>query len=338
MAAARSRRKTSPRPSGRRWWAVLLWLAFELFIWGSLVAVVAGGFYAFSVDQELTAKFEGKRWKLPSQVYSDTLTITPEMKLTTSGVVDRLKRLNYHEVTEEPKQAGEYRAQATALEIFQRRFDYPGEMVKPRLVRVTLNGDRVGKLLDVTERKDLTMLDIEPELIGRFFGQVQEVRRIIPWADIPKSLVWSVVAVEDAGFFHHHGINVRGVLRATLKAAIHLKAREGGSSITQQLVKNFYLTPERTVLRKLKEMVMAVVLEMFALPTPRPARISVFWRSMGSSWSKMRAASNPCAANTSKAAVRISSWRCSFRSRRRGEDLAAFPRLEFVPLMAFSTT
>jgi penicillin-binding protein 1B len=240
----------------------LLWLAFELFIWGSLVAVVAGGFYAFSVDQELTAKFEGKRWKLPSQVYSDTLTITPEMKLTTSGVVDRLKRLNYHEVTEEPKQAGEYRAQATALEIFQRRFDYPGEMVKPRLVRVTLNGDRVGKLLDVTERKDLTMLDIEPELIGRFFGQVQEVRRIIPWADIPKSLVWSVVAVEDAGFFHHHGINVRGVLRATLKAAIHLKAREGGSSITQQLVKNFYLTPERTVLRKLKEMVMAVVLEM----------------------------------------------------------------------------
>ncbi len=263
MTATRSRGNTPKKtPGSGPWWAIVLWIFFEICIWGGVAAVIVGGIFAFSVDQELTAKFEGKRWKLPSQVFSDTLSVTPETTFSTSGLVDRLRRLNYREVNNEPKQVGEFHQRDNALEIYQRRFEYPNEVVEARLVRLTVVNDRIARIFDLTHQRELVMLDIEPELIGRFFGQVQEVRRIIPYNDIPKSLVWSVVAVEDANFFHHYGVNVRGIARAVIKGLIRLDLREGGSSITQQLVKNFYLTPERTIVRKLKEMVMAIVLEM----------------------------------------------------------------------------
>lgn len=256
-----TRRKPAAKTS-RRWFQYPLWIAFNVGFWMTLVAVIAGGLYAFSIDDELTEKFEGKRWKLPSHVYSDALTILPGSLLSTSGLLDRLKRMNYQEVDREPTAPGEFRKAKNYLEIYLRRFDYPAETVEPRLVRLSLGGEAITKIIDVTNNRPLHLLDIEPELIGRFFGQVQEERRIIPYEDIPKSLVWSVVAMEDDRFFRHHGLNFKGLTRAFLKAIIHLKATEGGSSITQQLVKNFYLSPERTITRKMKEMVMALVLEM----------------------------------------------------------------------------
>jgi len=246
----------------RRWWHYALWYAFELVFWLTLIGVVAGGVYGFYIDRDLTTQFEGRRWKLPSHVYSDSLSVIPETSLASTGVIDRLKRLNYQEVENEPVQAGEFRRTAGALEIYLRRFEYPAETAQPRKVRLTLNGEMVTHIFDQTNKKELYVLDVEPELIGRFFGQVQEERRIIPWKDIPKSLVWSVVAMEDAAFFDHLGLNIKGLSRAAIKAAFRMSIREGGSSITQQLVKNFYLSPERTLSRKLREMVMAIVLEM----------------------------------------------------------------------------
>lgn len=259
--AKTTRRRKKPDP-GRPWLRQVLWWAFEIFIWSSILAVVIGGIYAYQIDSELTEKFEGKRWKLPSQVYSDAMTVIPGTLVTTSGMIERLQRMNYQEVMREPTQPGEYRRKEGQLEIFLRRFEYPEETVEPHFVRLWLSGNAVSKIYDVTNGRQLYVLKIDPELIGRFFGQVQEARRIIPWHDIPKSLVWSVVAVEDAAFFRHHGINIKGIMRAVLKGLSRFSFREGGSSITQQLVKNFYLSPERTVSRKLKEMVMAIVLEM----------------------------------------------------------------------------
>jgi penicillin-binding protein 1B len=255
-------RKKSAKSSERRWFHYALWWAFNLAFWATLAAVIAGGLYAFSIDHDLTAKFEGKRWKLPTHVYSDSLTMLPGSLLLTTGVLDRLQRLDYQSVDHEPARPGEFFKSPTALWIYLRKFTYPGEIVQPRLVKITLNGDVIAKVFDLTKKEEMPMVEVEPELIGRFFGQVQEERRLIPWAAIPKSLVWSVAAVEDAAFFEHHGINVKGVFRALLKGLIRFKIREGGSGLTQQLVKNMYLSPERTLTRKGREAVMAIVLEM----------------------------------------------------------------------------
>lgn len=265
MAGRQPNKKKESAPRDRhtrRWWQFLLWWCFELGIWITLAAVVAGGIYAFTIDQDLRTKFEGKRWKLPSHVYSDALTILPGMLLEPSGLVDRLTRLNYQPVDHSPTRPGEYYHSPHGLEVYLREFAYPGEKVPPRLVRLSLAGDAISKIIDLTKNDELVMLEIEPEMIGRFFGQVQEERRIVPWEEIPKSLIWSVVAMEDAAFFRHHGINFKGIFRAGLRGLFNFSFREGGSSITQQLVKNLYLSPERTITRKLKEAVMAVVLEM----------------------------------------------------------------------------
>ena len=267
---AKPQRKTPVRKSGRTKaktdrrpiWHYLLWYGFNIAFWLTFVAVIAGGIFAFSVDKDLTAKFEGKRWKLPSHVYSDSLTVLPGSLLSTTGLIDRLVRLNYQRVERAPDKPGEYYLTENTLELYLRGFDYPGETVEPRLLRLSLGGEMVTRIFDLTNRRELALLEIEPELIGRFFGQVQEERRIIPYDKIPKSLVWSVVVMEDDAFFRHHGLNFKGLFRAALKELVRFKAKEGGSSITQQLVKNFYLSPERTITRKLKEMVMAVVLEM----------------------------------------------------------------------------
>lgn len=260
----KTRKKTSKprRLVNAGWWRVPLWWAFEAAVWSTFALLLAGGLYAFSIDNDLRAKFEGNRWKLPSHVYSDSLTVIPGDLLSTTGLPDRLQRLNYQLTETEPERPGQYRRTQTSLTIFQRRFDFPGETREPRLVRLTLAGEKTTKLYDATAGEDMYVLDIEPELIGRFFGQVQEERRIIPYEAIPKSMVWSVVAVEDAAFFRHHGINIKGITRAAIKGVIRLSFREGGSSVTQQLVKNLYLSPERTITRKLKEAVMAIVLEM----------------------------------------------------------------------------
>ncbi|MDP8224729.1 MAG: PBP1A family penicillin-binding protein [Candidatus Lernaella stagnicola] len=238
------------------------WWAFNVAVWTSFILILAGGLYAFSVDRGLRDKFEGNRWKLPSHVYSDSLTVLPGDLLSTTGLIERLKRLNYQEKDTATERPGQYHRGTGTLEIYLNRFDYPGEARPARLVKMLLGGEAVTKIFDAKTGEELFMLEVEPELISRFFGQVQEERRIIPYEAIPKSLVWSVVAVEDAAFFEHHGINFKGITRAVVKGILRFSFREGGSSITQQLVKNLYLSPERTISRKLKEAVMAIVLEM----------------------------------------------------------------------------
>ncbi len=246
----------------RAFWHYPLWWAFDAFVWVSFVLVLAGGLYALSIDKDLRMRFEGNGWKLPSHVFSDSLTVIPGDLLTTTGLPDCLRRLNYQEVAATPDRAGQYHRGKASLEVFLRRFDYPGETRPARLVKMLLGGDAVTKIFDANTGAELFMLEVEPELIGRFFGQVQEERQVIPYEAIPKSLVWSVVAVEDAAFFRHHGINFKGILRAFLKGIVRLGFKEGGSSVTQQLVKNVYLSPARTITRKMREAVMAVVLEM----------------------------------------------------------------------------
>jgi penicillin-binding protein 1B len=271
MAGPRVRsRKSSPKAAAspsrlRRIVTVLLWWGFEAFVWVSFVLIVAGALYGFAIDDQLRDRFEGNRWKLPSHVYSDSLTVIPGDLLSTTGLVERLYRLNYQEVktNDEPlDKPGQYRRNKASLEIYQRRFGYPGETREPRPVELLLGGEAVTKIINRQSGEELFVLEVEPELIGRFFGQVQEERRIIPYEKIPPALVWSVVAVEDAAFFDHHGINIKGIARAFIKGVVNLRFREGGSSITQQLVKNLYLSPERTITRKLKEAVMALALEM----------------------------------------------------------------------------
>jgi penicillin-binding protein 1B len=124
------------------------------------------------------------------------------------------------------------------------------------------SGKGVNKITDVDTKRNLDSSLLEPELVTAISNEKQrQKQKLVSFKDLPKDYVNAVVAIEDRQFFEHPGINYRGILRALLRDASEGQTREGGSSITQQLVKNFFLTPERTWKRKAQEMMIALVLE-----------------------------------------------------------------------------
>lgn len=124
------------------------------------------------------------------------------------------------------------------------------------------NGKGVDKIIDLDSKKNLDSALIEPEQLTAISNDKQNQRqKLVSFKDLPKDYVNAVLAIEDRQFFEHSGINVRGITRALFRNASEGEARQGGSSITQQLVKNFFLTPERTLKRKLEEAMIAVTLE-----------------------------------------------------------------------------
>jgi penicillin-binding protein 1B len=221
--------------------------------------------YYNGLDQEIAARFEGKRWTIPSMVYSDSTTIYPGLKLDDLGLFQRLARLNYHRV--EPGQVtirGEYSfdEKHARLELFLHSFHYPyaespGELVTLRISPV---GTVIG-IADASTCKPLDSIELEPELLGAIFQGDWEQRRIVPLAEVPPAMIYAVMAAEDHRFYEHHGID----LVRTLKAAwIDFNAGhvvQGGSTLTQQLVKNFFLTSKRDWHRKGLEALMAFIVE-----------------------------------------------------------------------------
>lgn len=130
------------------------------------------------------------------------------------------------------------------------------------LVTFSSGGKSITKITDLDTKKNLDNAQMEPEMLTAFSNdEKRQKQKVVSFRDLPKDYVNAVLAIEDRQFFEHSGINFRGIVRAVWKDASEGQLQQGGSSITQQLVKNFFLTPERTWKRKSQEMMMAVVLE-----------------------------------------------------------------------------
>src|SRR5262249_44861788 len=113
--------------------------------------------------------------------------------------------------------------------------------------------DRAGRRLD--------SVVLEPELLATLTGESSEVRTVVPVAEFPAPLVHAVLAAEDHRFFRHHGVDPTRIVEALWKDLTHGRIEQGASTITQQTVKNLFLTSERTWSRKLAEAQLAIALE-----------------------------------------------------------------------------
>jgi penicillin-binding protein 1B len=204
-------------------------------------------------------RFDGRRWDLPSRIYSDLYALRPGDAVTAGDLESKLARLYYQPVDATPERPGHYRSEKDAFEIHTRPFRYPGHDFSSLRLKLTLSGKRVKSIVDASGQS-VPALILEPELLGSVFSAELEDRTVIRLADAPRSLVDAVLVTEDRDFYRHSGVSVRrlfGALFATLTGGM----KQGGSTLTQQLVKNLYLSPERTLRRKANEAVMAVVLD-----------------------------------------------------------------------------
>jgi penicillin-binding protein 1B len=204
-------------------------------------------------------RFDGRRWNLPSRIYSDLFVLRPGDGASVASLSAKLGRLYYQDDGTAPERPGHFHADTDALEIFTRGFRYPGHSFRGFRARIVFASGRVRSLSDPSGQP-VPALILEPELLGSVFGAELEDRTVIHLADAPESLVDAVLVTEDRDFYRHSGISVRRVLGA-LVATLRGGAVQGGSTLTQQLVKNLYLTPRRTLRRKATEAVMAVILD-----------------------------------------------------------------------------
>lgn len=234
---------------------VLLLSLVPLGAAAGLAVYVGYQHYAQVVDE----KFAGRRWDFPSRIYSDEFLLHPGLDLQASGVPRRLERLRYRDVGGPPRAGGEYYRTAGALDVVLRP-GARGRDVAER-VRLVLDGERVVEVLNLDTGEDRGAVSLEPEeLTGIYQGEYQK-RRAVRVVGVAPILVRAILVTEDNRYFDHHGVDIIGVGRALVTNLRAGEVRQGGSTLTQQLMKNFFLTSDRTVSRKLEEMAMALVAE-----------------------------------------------------------------------------
>jgi penicillin-binding protein 1B len=222
--------------------------------------VVAGLILVLAVYTQITLSFEGRLWTLPARVYSAPLRLSPGRAVDAGALVSRLARCGYARVESSPSSPGQYRRRPSAVDLFVRGFSGGKRPVVAR--RVVLNFDRESIASISDERgRPVASIELEPELLSLVFGRQQQERMIVPLADVPKVLVDAVLAAEDARFYRHAGIDPLAVLRAAVTNVKSGRIVQGGSTITQQTVKNLYFSQERTWWRKIREASMSVILD-----------------------------------------------------------------------------
>jgi penicillin-binding protein 1B len=232
---------------------VLLLLAF--------FALLAAMYAYVHLSPLITIGFEGKRWSLSSKVYAEPVSLYPGVPLRIEALRESLEHLGYRPVPSITAQ-GQYCIHGAQIDIGLRDFHYPYRVMPGRAVRVIVDGQTVREIRDLRDWQAMRTVDLEPPLVSEFFSPERAKRRLVRLAEIPPHLTQALIAIEDRRFFQHHGIDWISMLRALYRNLRAGKVIEGGSTITQQLVKNFFLTPTRSLSRKLAEMALAVLVEV----------------------------------------------------------------------------
>ncbi|GAB5413333.1 MAG: penicillin-binding protein 1B [Congregibacter sp.] len=230
-------------------------LLFKLAIVAAVLLLAT----AFYLDALITGSFEEKRYALPAKVYGRPLELFVGAELTAAALRRELDGLGYRRV-DRVRESGQYEVGTQRLRVHTRGFEFPDGREPARLVTLDFGGDEIRQLSAAGD--DLSLLRLEPPEIGGIYPTHGEDRVLARLADVPITLQSGLLAVEDQNFYRHWGFSPSGIARAALGNARSGRVVAGGSTITQQLVKNYYLTPERTLRRKLTELVMAVLMEI----------------------------------------------------------------------------
>ena len=229
-----------------------------------LVAVVAvfSAWYVKRLEGTVTAKFEGRKWQFPSKIYSDTFLLYAGMNLRREDLTEKFRRLGYRETRSAPDAKGEYRfGKDGAVEIYLHDFAYPMESFKGFPMRIALRGATVARMENIANGQELFSFELEPELISGLYDRIWEERRLVNLAEVPPLLVRAILSIEDERFYRHRGIDPIAILRASWANLRSGGVVQGGSTLTQQLMKNFFLGAERSLRRKIKEAIMALIAE-----------------------------------------------------------------------------
>jgi penicillin-binding protein 1B len=246
----RGRRKTRRKVVRRR----SLWLRLVL-----LLCLVLAGYVAY-LDLQVRQQFDGKRWSLPARVYARPLDLYVGRELSAEQFQEELRALYYRPV-KTATQPGRYSRDHNIFHVVTRPFTFWDGQQNSASIRVRFSGNRVSALTDAGTGRPANLARLDPVLVGSFYPAHNEDRVLLKLDAVPVSLTDALIAVEDRGFYKHHGVAPLSIMRAFWANLRAGGVVQGGSTLTQQLVKNFFLSSERSLTRKFNEAIMALLLE-----------------------------------------------------------------------------
>lgn len=229
-----------------------------------LIVIIAGmvllALYLIKLDRTITHKFEGKRWDIPAKVYSQPLELYQGANVDNSTIKTWLELLNYQS-NKAYDRTGTYRKSGNTYFIHTRGFTYSSSDIDTeQVIKMTIAGNKIESIQSTLPAKS-GIIRLEPVSIGGIYPDSNEDRMVVSLDEVPQPLIDALIATEDRGFYEHKGVSIRGIARAVINN-FSGGSRQGGSTITQQLIKNFYLNSDRTLKRKANEALMAVLLEL----------------------------------------------------------------------------
>ncbi len=226
---------------------------------GAAVATV----YVLRLSHTVVHQFEGRRWTLPAQVYAAPLELYAGLPLSQKDVEQELQRLAYRR-TEDPgtlaPRTGTYRIAGSRIDVGLRAARFADQARAAELLSITTSEGAITSLRDGTGH-DLPIVRLDPLLIGSIFPIHGEDRIVVTPDEVPALLPAALKAVEDRNFDTNRGVDVLGILRALWVDIRAGQWQQGGSTLTQQLVRSYFLSPRRTASRKIREAIMAVALD-----------------------------------------------------------------------------
>ncbi|MBS1790327.1 MAG: PBP1A family penicillin-binding protein [Acidobacteria bacterium] len=233
-----------------------------LLVLAGLVATPILWYYYQKYSAIIDSGLQGKIFERSSGIYAAPLTLHLNSPVRQADLIRYLQGVGYvQQSVNSSDQRGRYAITATAIDITPSSEVMINNTKLFPTLRVEFGPTGIRSLTDLDKHQSLAEAQVEPERISSTINQEREKRKNIEFKDLPKSLVDAIVATEDRTFFDHSGISLRGIFRAFTRNYQAGEITEGGSTITQQLVKSFFLTPERTWKRKISEAYMAIILE-----------------------------------------------------------------------------
>jgi penicillin-binding protein 1B len=256
LATAQRRSPPAPRTYSRqrlRLVIALLTVVTLPIVVGASVLIYYYMRYTVLVDRRL----HGERWRAPARLYARAPVLQKGGPLTVPGLIKILNGLKYEQRESLPVAAGAFQVVDGGVVLWPR----PVEGAPEEPVLVAIEKDQVKELHGLKTKRPQARVPLEPELITYLFDETREKRRRIEYEELPDHLVQAVLAIEDRRFFNHPGLDPFRIVGAAVRNVRAESYIQGGSTITQQLVKNFFLTPEKSMRRKVQEALLAMVLE-----------------------------------------------------------------------------